>query len=91
MLLPNETLTIFFFSALLLSLSPGPDNIFVLTQSIRLGARAGLAITLGLCTGLLVHTMIVAFGVAAMIQTQPLLLWAIKGVGRLASQGEYCG
>ena len=56
-------------TSILLSLAPGPDNIFVLTQSALYGRRCGLFITLGLCTGLLFHTTVVAFGVAAIIPT----------------------
>lgn len=58
----------FFAAALFLGLAPGPDNIFVLTQSALFGLRAGLATTLGLATGLCFHTAAVALGVAALIR-----------------------
>lgn len=66
------------FTSVLLSLAPGPDNIFVLTQSALYGRRSGLFITLGLCTGLLFHTAAVAFGVAAIIQTSTWAFTALK-------------
>lgn len=57
----------FFLASVLLSVTPGPDNLFVLVQSAAAGARVGIVITLGLCTGLIVHTSLVAFGVAELI------------------------
>ena len=47
-----ETLVAFFGVSVLLALTPGPDNIFVLLQSARLGWRAGMCVVLGLCLGL---------------------------------------
>lgn len=47
-----ETLWSFFGISLLLALSPGPDNLFVLVQSAQQGWRAGLCVVLGLCSGL---------------------------------------
>ncbi|BFM05465.1 LysE family translocator [Halioxenophilus aromaticivorans] len=64
----------FFLASVLLAITPGPDNIFVLVQSLAQGARAGIAITLGLCTGLVVHTSLVAFGVAEFISQTRLAL-----------------
>ena len=55
-MLPIDTAVTFFLASILLALAPGPDNIFVLTQSALRGRLAGLAVTLGLCTGLVVHT-----------------------------------
>ena len=51
-MLPPETLYAFALAAFLLSLAPGPDNIFVQTQSAMTGARSGVIIVLGLCSGL---------------------------------------
>ena len=66
-MIPFDALATFAVASILLDLAPGPDNIFVLTQSALYGRRAGLMVTLGLCTGLIVHTSLVAFGVAALI------------------------
>jgi len=80
-MIPPETLVMFFTASLLLALAPGPDNMFVLTQAAVRGWRAGLAITLGLCTGLFVHTAAVAFGVAAIIQASTLAFTGLKLIG----------
>ena len=55
----------FFTVALLLALSPGPDNLFVLVQSATGGRRAGFAVVAGLMLGVMVHTLAVALGLAA--------------------------
>lgn len=70
----------FFLIAILLGFTPGPDNLFVLTQSIARGARAGLLVTLGLCIGLALQTAAVALGLAAVFaaseQAFVILKWA---------------
>ena len=81
MLLPIETLATFFTASVLLALAPGPDNIFVLTQSALYGRLSGLLVTLGLCTGLLVHTAAVTFGVAVIFQTSALAFTVLKVSG----------
>lgn len=76
-----DSATLFVAASVALSLAPGPDNIFVLTQSALFGRKAGLMVTLGLCTGLLVHTAAVSLGVAAIFQTSVLAFNVLKIVG----------
>ena len=59
-----QSLVAFFGVAVLLALSPGPDNLFVLMQSVQRGWRVGIAVVVGLCLGVVVHTMAVALGLA---------------------------
>lgn len=75
------TLISFFSASVLLALSPGPDNFYVLSQSASRGAKAGLLITLGLCTGLVVHTLAVALGLAALLEQSPEALYFLRWVG----------
>jgi len=82
-MIPVDALVPFAAASVLLDLAPGPDNVFVLTQSAAYGRRAGLMVTLGLCTGLVVHTSLVAFGVAALIQANPGAFRVLKAVGAL--------
>lgn len=79
--IPAETLGTFFAASIVLGLAPGPDNIFVLTQSALHGRDSGLAVMVGLCTGLLVHTVGVALGVAVIFQTSALAFTALKLAG----------
>jgi threonine/homoserine/homoserine lactone efflux protein len=80
-LIPVETIALFWGASMALSMAPGPDNIFVLTQSALYGRAAGLLVTLGLCTGLLVHTAAVSLGVAAIFQTSALAFNLLKLAG----------
>jgi len=82
-MLTLDTIAIFIAASVALSLSPGPDNIFVLTQSAMYGRKAGVLITLGLCTGLLFHTAAVALGVAAIFQTSIFAFTLLKVIGAL--------
>jgi threonine/homoserine/homoserine lactone efflux protein len=80
-MIPNDTIVIFSLTSAALAAVPGPDNIFVLTQSALHGRKAGIVITMGLCTGLLVHTLLVALGVAAILQASTLAFSALKAIG----------
>ncbi len=71
-MLSGEALATFFGASLLLAVAPGPDNLFVFSQSLLRGSSAGLAVTFGLCVGLIFHTTLVILGVAAIIQTSIL-------------------
>jgi threonine/homoserine/homoserine lactone efflux protein len=73
----------FIFATVALSFSPGPDNIYVLMQSITNGRKYGLATVCGLISGCLLHTTLVAFGVSAIIKESDTLFFAIKALGAL--------
>ncbi len=77
----THTLIMFITTSVLLGLAPGPDNIFVLTQSMLKGRKAGFIVTLGLCTGLVFHTLAVAMGIAVIFQTSAMAFSALKFVG----------
>jgi len=79
--IPFENLILFFGASLLLAMSPGPDNIFVLTQSLLHGKKAGLLVTAGLCTGLLGHTAAATAGVSALLQASPVAFKVLKMFG----------
>jgi threonine/homoserine/homoserine lactone efflux protein len=80
-MIPVETMTAFFIASLCLALAPGPDNLFVLTQSALSGGGAGLTVMLGLCTGLVFHTAGVALGVAIIFQTSAIAFSVLKMLG----------
>lgn len=73
----------FLSASILLTLSPGPDIIYVLVQSISNGKKAGLITSLGLVSGILIHTSLVAFGISAVIKASPILFTLIKVFGAL--------
>lgn len=78
-----ESIFAFIGATLLLALSPGPDNIYVLTQSVVHGSRSGLATVAGLITGCIFHTTLIAFGVSALLVASPQLFFGIKVIGAL--------
>ncbi len=75
------TIVTFVAASLLLSFSPGPDILFVLTQSATHGWRRGIVITAGLCSGLIVHTAAVALGVAIIFKQSEAAFTTLKLVG----------
>lgn len=60
---------------------PGPDNIFVLTESLRKGSAEGVLLSVGLCIGILVHTTIAATGLSIIIQQSDIVFNIIKYMG----------
>lgn len=78
---PVDTLLMFFAASLLLALTPGPDNLFVLAQAAQSGKRAGIIVTLGLSTGILFHTFAVALGAAVLFHTSAVAFNLLKYIG----------
>jgi len=76
-----DILISFALATSILAISPGPDNIFVLIQSITNGKSYGLATVFGLMSGCLVHTTLLAFGVSAIIKANDHLFFGIKLLG----------
>lgn len=73
----------FIIASSLLTLLPGPDILFVLTQSMIHGRKAGISVALGLCSGLFVHTAAAALGLSLIISSSPTLFAIIKYAGIL--------
>lgn len=73
----------FIVAAVLLTLLPGPDILLVITQSVMRGTKAGVIFAAGLCTGIIFHTSIVAFGLSPIITSSPKLFAAIKICGAI--------
>ena len=76
-----QTIISFLVASVALTISPGPDNIYVLMQSITHGKKYGIATAFGLVLGIIIHTSLIAFGVSAIIQNSPKLFFAIKLLG----------
>ena len=71
----------FFIAAIVVALAPGPDNLFVLAQSATHGAKAGLCIICGLCTGVCIQTALLVVGVSALIAASPTAFFVIQCLG----------
>ena len=76
-----EILLAFCGATFFLALSPGPDNIFVLTLSMTHGFRFGLATIAGLMTGCFIHATYVAFGLTALMLQWPQIIYGIQWFG----------
>ncbi|MBQ9693862.1 MAG: LysE family translocator [Kiritimatiellae bacterium] len=68
-------------SCFLMVFAPGPDNCFVLAQSAAFGAPAGLAVTAGLASGLLVHITLAVLGAAVLLEKFPRVADLISLLG----------
>ncbi len=71
----------FLGASILLTLAPGPDNIFVVTQGISRGRKAAVFTALGMCSGLSVHTTAAALGISAIFYSSALAFYAVKYAG----------
>ena len=71
----------FLLASIALTILPGPDVLYVLTQSISNGKKYGIATAAGLVTGVLVHTTLIALGVSAFLIKSVVLFTLIKIAG----------
>ncbi|MFB9156763.1 LysE family translocator [Chromobacterium violaceum] len=81
MLVTLPQLAAFLAAAMLITVTPGPDNLMVLSQGISRGRRQGMAFGLGCALGCLNHTLLAALGVSALIAASPLAFAALKIAG----------
>jgi threonine/homoserine/homoserine lactone efflux protein len=82
MLTPDQFFA-FLGAAILLTLSPGPDNMLVLSLGMAKGRLRGIAFGLGCALGCLSHTLLAVIGVSALIAASPLAFTALKVCGGL--------
>lgn len=80
-----ETATLLYFlgASVALTITPGPDNLFVLTQGITCGRRQAIVTALGMCSGISVHTVAAAFGISALFYSSAAAFHAVKYAGAL--------
>jgi threonine/homoserine/homoserine lactone efflux protein len=72
---------LFFISALLLNVSPGPDTAYVVARSLQMGWRGGVAATFSVTTGGLVHVLGGALGLSALLAASATAFTAVKWLG----------
>ena len=72
---------LFALTVIPLIFTPGPDMLFILSQVMGKDAKAGMMATLGVCSGYLVHSVLVALGIAAIIVSFPILFETIRWLG----------
>ena len=77
-----DQILLFLISSLVLTLMPGPDILFVINQSL-INKKSGLIISIGLCSGLVIHTLILVFGLSVFIESNKDLVLYLKYFGAL--------
>ena len=77
----QSTFLCFLGASMALTVAPGPDNIFVLTQGIARGRKAAIVTALGMCSGISVHTSAAAFGISALFYSSALAFHLVKYAG----------
>ena len=75
------TLLIFLGASVALTVAPGPDNIFVVTQGLARGRRAAVVTAWGMCSGVTVHTLAAAAGISALFYSSALAFQIVKYAG----------
>ena len=79
--MPISEISFFIFASILLIITPGPDLIFLIAQSLNNGAKAGLATALGLASGNLFHTLATALVIAVILRSFPFAFETLKILG----------
>jgi threonine/homoserine/homoserine lactone efflux protein len=77
----SANLGVYVVASLALIVTPGQDMIYVVTRSLAQGRVAGVLSAAGVCTGILVHTAIVALGIGALMQASQTLFLVLKLAG----------
>ena len=76
-----QHLLLFIAAGWLLNLTPGPDVLYIVTNSLRAGARAGIVAGLGITTGCFVHIFAAAVGVSALLAASATAFTVLKWLG----------
>tara|TARA_B100000575_G_scaffold51552_1_gene38276 strand:- start:383 stop:994 length:612 start_codon:yes stop_codon:yes gene_type:complete len=76
-----DILLAFIISSVILTLTPGPDIIYVISQSITKGKKAAIKVSLGLTSGLIIHTFFVVIGLSFLISQNEVFFFVLKLIG----------
>jgi threonine/homoserine/homoserine lactone efflux protein len=76
-----HNLPLYFLAVLTISLLPGPDMLYIISQSISHGKRLGIAAALGIGSGCFVHIFAITIGLSSIIFKSALAFSIIKYVG----------
>lgn len=83
MLPEPATLVPFTLAVIVIALTPGPDMTFFVSRALIAGRPAGIAAVAGAATGLVIHSLLVALGISALIVAAPTAFLALKVAGAL--------
>lgn len=74
-------ITAFVVASFLFIISPGVDTVFILNKSLAHGKRSGIYSTLGIATGVLIHTAFAAFGLSLILAESAMAFNIVKYLG----------
>ena len=80
-MLGTHSLGLFAATVFVVNATPGVDMLFVATRTLRHGVVGGIAAALGVAAGCIVHTLVAAFGLAALLATSDAAFAAVKWAG----------
>ena len=75
------TLLAFTAASLLLAMTPGPDMTLSISRALSQGRGPALYVVIGTSLGIVVHTLLVAFGISALITASPTAFLILKTGG----------
>jgi len=81
MVMQLGTMLVFAATVMPLVCTPGPDILFVASQGLSGGTTAAMRANLGVLVGYLMHAILAAFGVAAVVAASPVLFEILRWVG----------
>lgn len=76
-----QNFSLFLVSCILLNITPGQDTMYILGRSIAQGRKAGTISVFGIMSGVLVHTLLAAFGLSVILATSSLAFSIVKYLG----------
>ena len=76
-----QDFSLFLISCILLNLTPGQDTMYIVGRSVAQGKKAGVWSALGIMSGVLIHTLLAALGLSAILTTSSLAFSIVKYVG----------
>jgi threonine/homoserine/homoserine lactone efflux protein len=76
-----ETLVVFTTAAILIGISPGPSNLYVMSRTVAQGRRGGVVAAAGLAAGSIVHVIAAALGLSAVFVVAPVAYTVLKFAG----------
>ena len=81
MIIDSHQLVMFIAAGWLLNLTPGPDVLYIVTNALKSGTRAGIVAGLGITAGCFVHIFAAAVGVGALLAASATAFTVLKWVG----------
>ena len=76
-----QNFSLFLVSCILLNITPGQDTMYIIGRSIAQGRKAGMISVLGIMSGVLVHTLLAAFGLSVILAASSLAFSIVKYLG----------